>query len=258
MMISKINRHIKELELMKKYPDDLFFKGNIELLEREKISIVGSRKPNQYAREMTHEIASAFARFGLCVVSGGAIGTDVIAHKAAGAKNTIMVAGTGLDKRYPAINKNVISEIEKDGLVLSQFEAGTPSQRYNFPLRNELIVALGLVLVVMYADENSGTMRSVKCAQAMGKEIYVLPHRIGQSTATNDLLKKGIAKAIYDVDEFVNSFAVLKEKEVNVFLEFCKTNPTYEDALKKFPDKVFEAELNGEITVKNGKITACV
>ena len=188
-MISKVNTYISELESMKKYPGELFFKGNIELLNRKKISIVGSRKPNQYARKLTHEIAFKLAQIGVCIVSGGAIGTDIIAHKAAGVENTIMVAGTGLDKCYPAINKNVIQDIESNGLVLSQFKAGTPSQRYNFPLRNELIVALGEILIVMYADENSGTIRSVEYAKKMGKEICVLPHRIGQSNTTNKLLK---------------------------------------------------------------------
>ena len=253
-MISKVSTYVKELEFMKQYPSELFLKGNITLLNRKKVSIVGSRKPNQYARQLTHEIATKLAQVGVCIVSGGAIGTDIIAHKAAGVKNTIMVAGTGLDKCYPAINKKVIQEIEKEGLVLSQFKVGTPSQRYNFPLRNELIVALGEVLIVMYADENSGTMRSVEYAQKMGKEIYVLPHRIGESNATNNLLQQGVAKAIYNLDEFVKKFGCFEEKDCDDFLEFCKTNPTYEKALKKFPSRIFEAELYGEIYISNGRV----
>lgn len=252
-----IQENIPELSGMRKYPDALFFKGNIELLHRKKIAIVGSRKPNQYARQLTHEIATKLAQVGVCIVSGGAIGTDIIAHKAAGTHNTIMVAGTGLDKYYPAINKNIIKKIEIDGLLLSQFKAGTPSQRYNFPLRNELIVALGEVLIVIYADENSGTMRSVKYAQAMGKEIYVLPHRIGESNATNKLLQQGIAKAIYDIDEFVQKFGNTLAKKQDEFLEFCKTNPSYEDVMKRFPTRIFEAELSGEIKVENARVYLC-
>jgi len=254
-MIYAVETHIESLELMKHYPKELYYKGNLALLERKKISIVGSRKPNQYARQLTHELGAKLAQANLCVVSGGALGTDIIAHKAAGAKNTIMVAGTGLDKCYPAINKNVIYQIEKDGLVLSQFQAGTPSQRYNFPLRNELIVALGEVLVVMYADENSGTMRSVEYAKKMGKEIYVLPHRIGESSATNKLLEDGTAKAIYDIDSFVKRFGEYQNKEGDAFINFCKTNPSYEEVLQKFPSRVFEAELNGEIEVINARVS---
>jgi DNA processing protein len=181
---------------------------------------------------------------------------DAICHKAAGANNTIMVAGTGLDKRYPAINKNIIEEIEKEGLVLSQFQAGVPSNKYNFPLRNELVVALGDILIVTYADINSGTMRSVEYALKMGKEVYVLPHRIGESNGTNKLLAKGVAQVIYDLDTFIAKFGVIKGTNIeeDEFLKYCKTNPTYEEAMAKFGAKVFEYELNGQIIVKNGKI----
>ena len=255
-MIQKIDFHISELEDMKKYPDSLFYIGNTGLLKKKKIAIVGSRKPNQYAREMTHQLAKKLSQAGLCIVSGGALGVDAIAHKAAGSSNTIMVSATGLDKRYPAINKNIIGEIENNGLVLSQFQQGTPSTKYNFPLRNEVVVALGKVLIVTYADFNSGTMRSVEYALKMGKEVYVLAHRIGESEATNDLLLQGKAKAIYDLDAFVAKFADAKIEEplLDEFLLYCQSNPTYEEALKKYPSKIFEAELSGTIEIKNAKV----
>jgi DNA processing protein len=256
-MIKSLDFHIDELKCMKKYPNEIFFIGDTKLLKRKKVSIVGSRKLNQYARVLTYEIASKLSKVGVCVVSGGAIGADAIAHKAAGASNTIMVAATGLDKRYPAINKNIIQDIEQNGLVISQFKEQTPSQKYNFVLRNELVVALGDILIVTYADLKSGTMSSIEYAKKMGKEIYVLAHRIGESEATNRLLQDGKAKAIYDVDSFVNNFADIdakSEKKEDEFLKFCKSKPTYDEALVKFPTKVFEAELSGEIVVKNGLI----
>ena len=255
-MIQKIDFHISELEHMKKYPDALFYIGNTGLLKKKKIAIVGSRKPNQYAREITHQLSKKLSQAGICIVSGGALGVDAIAHKAAGSSNTIMVSATGLDKRYPAINKNIIGEIEKHGLVLSQFQQGTPSTKYNFPLRNEVVVALGEVLIVTYADFNSGTMRSVEYALKMGKEVYVLAHRISESKATNDLLAKGKVKAIYDLDAFVAKFSQVEQPEsvMDEFLYYCQKNPGYEEALKKYPLKVFEAELSGIIEVKNAKI----
>jgi len=250
--------HIDALESMKKYPQELFFIGNKELLKSKKISIVGSRKPNQYAREMTYQLATKLSKAGVCVVSGGAIGVDAIAHKAAGSANTIMVAATGLDKRYPSINRNLIENIEKEGLVLSQFGVGTPSTKYNFVLRNELVVALGDVLIVTYADKDSGTMRSVEYALKMGKEIFVLPHRIGESEGTNLLLEQKQAHAIYDIDRFVAKFSCVSEEKASLkedtFLSYCRTNPSYEAALKQFPNRVFEAELSGEIVVENGKV----
>ena len=255
-MPKAVEVHIDALEAMKKYPKELYCKGNLGLLKLPKMAIVGSRKPNQYAREMTHQLANKLANAGVCIVSGGAIGVDAIAHKAAGSKNTIMVAATGLDKRYPAINAKLIQSIEEEGLVLSQFAAGTPSQKYNFVLRNELVVALGDILIVSYADMNSGTMRSVEYALKMGKPIYVLAHRIGESAATNRLLQEGKAKAIYDIDAFVKEFAAFSPEQMSTdaFLEYCKTTPTYEAALQKFPSRLFEAELSGEIIIKNAKV----
>ena len=255
-MIKSIDFYISELSAMKKYPKELFYLGNTALLKRPKISIVGSRKPNQYARELSHEIALKLSQAGVCIVSGGAIGVDAVCHKAAGVNNTIMVAGTGLDKRYPAINRNLIEEIEKSGLVLSQFQAGVPSNKYNFPLRNELIVALGDILIVTYADIDSGTMRSVEYALKMGKEVYVLPHRIGESNGTNKLLAKGVAQVIYDLDTFVAKFGVVRKNIAieDKFLDYCKTNPTYDDAMAKFGAKVFEYELCGKIIIKNSLI----
>ena len=232
----------------------IFYKGDLSLLERKKVSIVGSRRPNAYAKHYTHEIASKLAKAGVVVVSGGAIGVDAISHKAAGTQNTIMVSATGLDKRYPVINKKLIERIENEGLVLSQFEENTPSFKYNFPLRNELIVVLGEVLVVTYADKNSGTMRSVEFAKKLGKKIYVLPHRLGESEGTNELLAKAEATPIYDIEAFVALFGTPKEQINDLFLEFCKTSPTYEEALQKFAQRVFEAELMGEIAVKNGRV----
>jgi len=168
-----------------------------------------------------------------------------------------MVAATGLDKRYPAINKNIIQNIENDGLILSQFQEGTTSQRYNFPLRNEVVVALGDILIVMYADENSGTMRSVDYALKMKKKIYVIPHRINESTGTNKLIYENKASIIYDVEEFIQTIIPSAKKTIlndDPFKNYCRTNPTYEQAVNKFPSKVFEAELNGDIIIKNSKV----
>lgn len=256
-MIETIKFHINELDLMKQYPKELFFIGNTSLLKQRKISIVGSRKANQYAKHFTQIIASKLSSTGICIVSGGAIGIDTIAHQAAGVSNTIMVAGTGLDKRYPAINKKLIQQIEQNGLVISQFKEGTPSQRYTFPLRNELIVALGEILLVMHADIDSGTMHSIKYAKKMGKNIYVLPHHIGQSSGTNQLLLKNEATAIYDIDDFISQFKTNNNttNTSDEFLIYCQSSPSYDEAVAKYATKVFEYELRGLIEIKYGKIT---
>ena len=253
-MIQTIDFHIPELERMKAYPSALYFLGNLDLLMRPKISIVGTRHPITYTKIFTANLAQKLSAAGVCVVSGGAQGVDGIAHESAGISNTIMVAGTGLDIRYPSLHVKLIEGIEKEGLVLSQFEAGQPSLKWNFPLRNELIVALGEALVVTQADLKSGTMHSIEFALKMQKPIYVLPHRLGESEGTNWLLSKGLATPIYDMAAFIALFGDVTFTCKDDFLVYCDTHPLYNEAVAKFSHKVFEYECLGKIRVENGRI----
>ncbi len=250
--------NIAELFSMKSYPKQIFYEGDISLLKRVKVSIVGSRKPTKYSRQMIQKLSSLLSKVGVCIVSGGAMGIDAVAHNGAGASNTIAVLPCGVNIRYPAVNKNLLNDIQNSGLLLSQFEMDFKATPWSFVVRNELVVALGDVLIVGEADINSGTMRSVEFALAMEKKIYVLPQRLGESDATNQLVKEGKAEVIYDINEFVSKFAISEIKNdkslisEDKFTEFCKTNPTYDEAINKYPHRIFEAELSGEIEIQNG------
>ncbi|KIM09783.1 MAG: DNA polymerase III [Sulfurovum sp. FS06-10] len=256
-MIHKVSQHIKELEFMKKYPQELYSLGNESLLLRPKVSIVGTRRPSNYTRQFTHNLAKALVQRGVCVVSGCAMGVDAIAHYGAGVENTIAVVANSLDVRYPAINRGLIQGIEEHGLMLSQFPATFKATPWSFVVRNELVVALGDVLVVTQADEQSGSMRSVEFALKMGKEIYVLPHRLDESRGTNQLLAQGLAKPIYDVEVFADKYGVSPQNErleKDDFFYFCQTSPTLDDTITKFGERVYEAELEGIIAIENGLI----
>ena len=253
-----LHNHITKLNSMKKYPQKIYYKGDMKLLKKDMVSIVGTRKPNEYTKRIVLQIASSLANRGIVIVSGAAIGVDAIAHNGAGFKNTIAVLGNGINHRYPKINSNLIESIEtKGGLVLSQFEPDFLATPWSFVVRNELVVALGSILIVAQADLNSGSMHSIEYAKKMGKQIFVIPHRIGESEGTNSLLQAKEAKAIYDIEEFANSFGKIKadvNSDKDDFIKYCKTSPLYEEALKKFGQKVFEAEIEGTIIIKDGRI----
>lgn len=248
----KIEFHIDALNSMKKYPNELFYRGNLELLNRPKISIIGTRRPLTYTKQFTAKLSSALSKRGVCIVSGAAMGVDGIAHQ--NAQDTIAVMANGLGIRYPSVNKSLIERIEKEGLTLSQFKEDFRATPWSFVVRNEVVVALGDILIVSEADLKSGSMRSIEFALAMKKEIFVLPHRCGESEGTNYLLKTKQAKAIYDIDEFVSQFG----KEVSTckdeFLEYCKKYSSLNEAISKFGNKVYEYELEGKITIKNNFI----
>lgn len=253
-MSQNITETIHELEMMKKYPQKLFYKGNTALLKRPKVSIVGTRRPSAYTRQFTYALAKALTKRGVCVVSGAAMGVDTIAHEGAGASNTIAVVANGLDIRYPAVNKNLIENIENEGLMLSQFNDGFRATGWSFVVRNEVVVALGEILVVTEAQLNSGSMRSVEFAQKMGKKIFVLPHRLEESSGTQSLLSTGEASAIHDIEAFASTFGVevADDSVKDDFFYFCQKCPTVDASIEKFGERVYEAELEGIITIQQG------
>ncbi len=249
----RVEFNIEELNSMRKYPDELYYRGKFELLSFPKVSIVGTRRPMNYTKKVVALLSRSLSDRGVCIVSGGAMGVDAMAHK--NAKYTTAVLANGTDIRYPKVNSSLLERIEKEGLLLSQFENGFRATPWSFVVRNELVVALGEVLVVAEADEDSGSMRSVEFALEMKKEIYVFPHRIGDSNGTNRLLKDGLAKPIYDIEKFANRFGASKVEEGDELLDFCKECSSFDEVYKRFGDRVYEYELEGKIRIENLVVT---
>ncbi len=252
-MEKEIDLFIPELNSMKNYPKKLYYKGNLNLLKKPKISIVGTRHPNNYCKKFTFKIAHELAKRDIIVVSGAAIGVDAIAHQGAKPNNTIAVVANGLDIRYPAINSKLIKSIEEEGLVLSSYENGERARNYTFVQRNEIVVSLGDILIVTQADEKSGTLTSIDYALKMGKKVYTIPHHLDESLGTQKLLNKNLIEPIYDIDSFLNQFGN-QEKKDNELFNYLQTNPLYEDALKKLGTQLYELELEGVFLVENGYI----
>lgn len=254
-MTKNIDFHINELDSMKKYPNDIFYRGNIELLKRKKISIVGSRKPIQYSKLICHELSSKLSKKDICIVSGGAMGIDALAHQGANPNNTICILANGLDIKYPKVNTKLLNQIEKEGLLLSTYKDTIKATRYTFVHRNELVVALSDILIVIQAEENSGSLRSVEYALKMNKKVYTIAHRIGENKGLLPYIKNGQIEIIYDIDKFLDKYKSKIEKtNDDDFLDYCKSNPNYEKAVNKYSQLVFEYELNGKIMIKNGEI----
>ena len=141
-------------------------------------------------------------------------------------------------------------------MILSSFKEDEKSKKYNFVIRNEIVVALGDKLIVTEADIKSGSMTSVNFALQQNKEIFVLPHRINESIGTNELIKKGLAKVIFDIDEFLESILGknIQKENLDEILEYCKNSPLYDEAILKYPNEILEYELEGKIKIENGKV----
>jgi len=229
------------------------YMGDLSLLERPRLSIVGSRRPTRYAKESIYRLAREMARRGWVVVSGGAMGIDAMAHQGAGAANTIVVLPCGIDLRYPKVNASMIDEIARKGLVISQFERDFAATPWSFVVRNELVVELGEFLVVGEAAPQSGSMRSVGYAKKLNKKIWVLPHRLGESEGTNRLAGAGEAEVIWDMEKFLNRFGEVVEPS-DPLIAYLQSTPFYDEAVSRYGQKIVELELEGRIVVRNGRV----
>jgi len=220
----------------------LFYKGNIELLYKKKVAIVGSRKASKYSKEIIKLLAKRLSEK-FVIISGGALGIDKVAHENA-LPNTIMVSPSSLDIIYPKSNEHLIKEIEKKGLIISEYEKNFSPKKYTFIERNRIIIALSEFVIIPEANIKSGSMRSFEWAKKFNKKVYVLPHRINESTGTNFLAKTNQAEVIWDIDEFLAQFNI---KENNKIL-------TLNEAIKIYGNQLFEMELEGKVEIKNGKV----
>jgi DNA processing protein len=186
--------------LLKQIPDAptlLFALGNLELLTRPAVAIVGSRDHSEYGGEVALGIAGAATAAGLVVVSGMARGLDAAAHAAAldHAGGTIGVLGNGLGVIYPAANRRLYERVAAEGLLLTEFPPGERPRIGSFPRRNRLISGLARVTVVVEAAAGSGTLITVESALAQGREVMAVPGAISSATSmgTNRLIRDGAA-----------------------------------------------------------------
>lgn len=177
-------------------PPKLYGRGDIEVLNEPCLSIIGARRATPYglaAAEMAGRVA---VDCGIVVVSGGALGCDYAASRAAldaGGK-TVIVTGTGADQIYPRSSAGIFREAaEGNGCVLSIEPWGTPPARHTFPKRNHIIAALSSCLFVTEAGQRSGTMSTAEAAREMGRTIFGIPGSIFSpySTGTNRLIADG-------------------------------------------------------------------
>lgn len=176
-------------------PKVLFAKGNLDLLSRPAVAIVGSRDHSRYGEEVCRALSRAAAGAGLVVVSGMARGLDAVAHNAAleGEGGTIGVLGCGLGVIYPLSNRSLYQRIEREGLLLTEAPPGERPHKGSFARRNRLISGLARVTVVVEAAQVSGTLGTVRCAQDQGRDVLAVPGPITSpvSFGTNNLLREG-------------------------------------------------------------------
>ena len=185
-------------------PVFLYAKGNIELLSYPGVGVVGARRASPDALAASHRLASELSKAGVTVISGMARGVDSKAHKAAldGPGGTVAVLGCGLDVYYPPENKNLQDRIAASGLLLSEYPGGTKPEAFHFPIRNRIISALSLGILVVEAAGRSGSLITASLALEYGREVFAMPGKFAASKAqgSHELIRRG-AKPVLDLED---------------------------------------------------------
>lgn len=194
--------------LLKEIPDPpplLYVRGKIDLLSMPQLAMVGSRNPDRPGRETASDFARRLAAAGLVVSSGMALGIDAEAHRGAlksGA--TIAVTGTGLDRVYPAKNRELAHEIAAQGAIISELAIGSEPRPENFPRRNRIISGLSLGTLVVQAAKKSGSLITARLAMEQGREVFAIPGSIHNPLARGShlLIRQG-AKLVETTEDIV-------------------------------------------------------
>jgi DNA processing protein len=177
-------------------PPLLYVLGNVELLSRHLIAIVGARRPTPYENQMAERLGKDLAARGLVAASGLARGIDASAHRGALAATcgaTVAVLGCGVDVVYPKENKKIFEEIRQRGAIVSEFPMGTFPAPQNFPIRNRILAGMALGVVVVEGAQYSGSLITARLAMEFGREVFGVPGNATQpaSFGPNQLIKQG-------------------------------------------------------------------
>jgi len=186
-------------------PPALWYRGRLEGLDAPAVAIVGSRAASAVALETATRLATDLALRGITVVSGLARGVDSAAHRGAlQSGRTAAVLGSGLDRIYPAEHESLAAEIATAGVVVSEFAPDTPPLPMFFPMRNRLISGLCRAVVVIEANEKSGSLITAACALEQGREVMAVPGNVlsGRNRGAHALIRDG-AKIVECADDIV-------------------------------------------------------
>ena len=216
-------------------PPILYLAGRFVDADKTSVAVVGTRRPTSYGKRLAQELGMTLARAGITVVSGLARGVDAEAHREAlrAGGRTVAVLGSGLDRIYPPENRGLTQNIQKSGVVMSDYPLGTPPEAVNFPPRNRIISGLSRAVVVVEAGGKSGAMITASFAADQGREVFAAPGSIysPQSTGTNSLIRQG-ARPLTDpaeILEFLNINEIYNQPSARPAIE---TNNVEEEILE--------------------------
>jgi DNA processing protein len=211
-------------------PHLLWVRGNVAALSRPQLAIVGSRHPTAGGRRTAREFAHHFARSGLAITSGLALGIDAASHDGAllAGGPTVAVLGTGLDTCYPPENLALAERLvaSGEGALVTEFPPGTTPRRAHFPQRNRLISGLALGVLVVEAARSSGSLSTARWAADQGRDVFAVPGSIHSplSKGCHELIRQG-AKLVERAEDVLTEFRSVLSQQSLAILSLCGDGP---------------------------------
>lgn len=174
-------------------PPLLYVKGNVELLQKPTVAIVGSRQASAAGHKLARQFAAEIGRAGYVIASGLARGIDGAAHEASLLTGTVAVVAGGIDIIYPPEHADLTQRIADKGCIISEMPPGFVPRAMEFPRRNRIIAGVSLGVLVVEAARRSGTLVTARLAAEHGREVFAIPgHPLDpRAEGTNQLLKSG-------------------------------------------------------------------
>ncbi len=190
----------------------IYYKGRLNKSDRFSISIVGTRTPTEYGKYNCENFTEKLSELQIPVISGFARGVDSIVHKVCLKKDnlTYAVLGCGADVIYPSENRKLYWEIIEKGAIISEFPIGAKPDKVNFPRRNRIISGISLGSLIIESGIKGGSLLTAEFAIDQDKEVFAIPGYINskQSEGTNELIKKGQAKLVTEIEDILNELEV--------------------------------------------------
>ena len=224
-------------------PSQIYCNGNVELLKSPCVAIVGSRRCTQYGVTVAKSIGKRLAENGVTIVSGMARGIDTAAHKGAleAEGNTIAVFGCGLDLCYPSENRGLKREIEKNGLIISEYSVGMEAKPFTFPERNRIISGISESVIIVEAANRSGSLITAELAADQSRNVYAVPGNItsAASFGSNKLIREGVTPLIL-IDDVLTDMGITPGCEENIMLRLGEDERSIYNVVKKSSEVTFE------------------
>jgi DNA processing protein len=200
-------------------PAVIWTRGCVAPLNALAVAVVGSRAATPYALSVAEQLGCDLAARGVVVVSGLARGVDSAAHRGALAAGgmTVAVLGSGVDVIYPREHAALAARIDERGAVVSELVPGTPPTPFFFPLRNRIISGLSRAVVVVEANEKSGSLITARCALDQGRDVLAVPGNVltGRNRGAHALLRDG-AKIVESADDILEELGLCAQNAAEV------------------------------------------